>query len=165
MGSEKYIFKKIPSCVEELQVIPEAVLNSPYKTAALTMAVLCHYEQSPEATIMMLDYLKGPENVSEYEKQFIQERLRGKQYKVSSFFEGATPENGYQPTQPYSIVVNDNPYSYPDENWVTLYVKSSGADTARGIRLRRKPSTGQWFLNEIQCLSDIRLPVEEDPWA
>ena len=84
---------------------------------------------------------------------------------MSSFFEGAAPENGYQPVQPYSIVVSDNPYSYPDENWATLYVKSSGADNARGIKLRRKPSTGQWFLNEIQCLSDIRLPVEEDPWA
>ena len=35
----------------------------------------------------------------------------------------------------------------------------------RAIRLRKKPSTGQWFLIEIQCLSDIRVPVETDPWA
>lgn len=165
MSAEKFIFTKMPENIEELKDLPEASLNSPFKTAALTMAALSRYAEDPEAVIEMLDYLKGPENVSEYEKQFIKERLRGKQYKVSSFFEGAAPENGYQPTQPYSIVVSDNPYSYPDENWVTLYVKSSGADTARGIKLRRKPSTGQWFLNEIQCLSDIRLPVEEDPWA
>ena len=33
------------------------------------------------------------------------------------------------------------------------------------IKLRKKPSTGQWFLNDIQCLADIRVPVEEDPWA
>ena len=33
------------------------------------------------------------------------------------------------------------------------------------IKLRKKPSTGQWFLNDIQCLSDIRVPASEDPWA
>lgn len=25
--------------------------------------------------------------------------------------------------------------------------------------------TGQWFLNDIQCLADIRVPVSEDKWA
>ena len=165
MSAEKIIFVKLPETIEELKAIPEAILNSPFKTVARTLAALSRYEENPETTIEMLNFLKGPENVSEYEKQFLRERLRGKQYKVRSFFEGATPENGYQPTQPYGITVSDNPYSYPDENWATLYVKSSGADTARGIKLRRKPSTGQWFLNEIQCLADIRVPVEEDPWA
>jgi len=46
-----------------------------------------------------------------------------------------------------------------------MYVTSGGADSPRPIKLRKKPSTGQWFLNEIQCLSDIRTPVAADPWA
>ena len=66
---------------------------------------------------------------------------------------------------PYTIEISDNPHSYPEENWATLYVQSAGADSPRGIKLRKKPSTGQWFLNEIQCLSDIRVPAAEDPWA
>ena len=163
--SESFIFGEVPANAGELMKLPEATLNSAFKTAALTVLVLCAYERNGESIFEMLNFLKGPETVSEYEKQFIKERLRGKEYKARSFFEGATPENGYQPTKPYKITVSDNPYSYPDENWATLYVKSSGADTARGIKLRRKPSTGQWFLNEIQCLSDIRLPASEDPWA
>ena len=73
--------------------------------------------------------------------------------------------NGYTPAMPYTIKVRDNPYSYPEENWATMHIKSSGADSDRQIKLRRKPSTGQWFLNEIQCLSDIRVPAEADPWA
>ena len=93
------------------------------------------------------------------------ERLRGKEYKARSFLAGATPENSYQPTTPYTITVNENPYSFDEENWATLYVTSGGADTPRPIKLRKKPSTGQWFLNDIQCLSDIRVPVAEDPWA
>ena len=160
-----FVFMSLPKSLEELMNLPEAVLNSPFKTAALTIAVLCNYENDSYATFEMLNYLKGPENVSEYEKQFIRERLKGKGYKTYSYFAGATPENGYTPTKPYSISVYDNPYSFPDENWATLYVKSSGADSPRGIKLRKKPSTGQWFLNDIQCLSDIRLPVAEDPWA
>ena len=73
--------------------------------------------------------------------------------------------NGYTPVMPYTITVHDNPYSYPEENWATMHIKSSGADSDRQIKLRRKPSSGQWFLNEIQCLSDIRVPVGADPWA
>lgn len=113
----------------------------------------------------MLDFLKGPEPVSPFEKQFIRDRLVGKEYKVLSFFAGTSPENGYKPSMPYTITVSENPYSYAQENWATLYVKSSGADSERPIKLRKKPSTGQWFINDIQCLADIKVPVSEDPWA
>ena len=141
--------------------------KSPWRlgVVSLAVAVLCHMEADPEETFRMLDYLKGPAPTSPFEKQFIKERLQGKFYKSFSFFRGATPENGYTPQKPYTIDVSVNPYSFPDANWATVYVKSGGADSPRGIKLRCKPSTGQWFLNELQCLSDIRLPVEEDPWA
>ena len=161
----KFTFNQLPTNVSELQNISEATLDTPFKTAALTMLALCQYEKDSAATIEMLNFLKGPENVSEYEKQFIKERLKDKQYKVLSFFDGATPENGYTPSVPYTIEVTDNPYSYPDDNWATMFVKSSGADSPRQIKLRKKPSTGQWFLNDIQCLSDIKVPANLDPWA
>lgn len=160
-----FTFVKLPENVDELQNLPEAMLDSPFKTTALTLAALCRYEKDSESCIEMLNYLKGPGEVSTFEKQFIKERLTGKGYKPFSFFEGATPANGYLPKLPYNITVTASPYSYPDENWATLYVTSSGADSPRGIKLRKKPSTGQWFLVEIQCLSDIRIPAEEDPWA
>ena len=99
------------------------------------------------------------------EKSFMKDRLNGKEYKVRSFFEGATPENDYTPNKPYVISVIENPYSFDNENWATLYVTSGGADNPRNIKLRKKPSTGEWFLNDIQCLGDIRLPKSEDKWA
>lgn len=163
--TETFTFSKLPVNTEELKALPEASLDSPYKTAALSILALTIYEQDKDAAIEMLNFLKGPESVSEYEKQFIRDRLRGKQYKVMSFFRGAVPENNYTPDTPYVISVSDNPNSFAEENWATLYVKSGGADSPRPIKLRKKPSTGQWFLNAIQCLSDIRLPVESDPWA
>jgi hypothetical protein len=44
-------------------------------------------------------------------------------------------------------------------------VKSSGADQPREFKLRLMPSTGQWFINDILALGDIRIPVSDDPWA
>lgn len=163
--TEKFTFNTLPTSVAELQALPEASLDSAFKTAALTVAVLCRYEQDPDATVAMLNFLKGPAEVTPYEKQFIKERLTGKYYIPRSYFQGATPQNGYQPTAPYTIAVEENPYSFDNENWATLYVRSGGADNPRGIKLRKKPSTGQWFLNDIQCLSEIRLPTAEDAWA
>lgn len=163
--SESFTFSVLPTNVAELQVLPEASLDSAFKTTALTIVALCRYEQSPDEAVEMLNYLKGPAEVSTYEKQFIRERLTGKMYKARSFFAGATPQNGYVPTTPYTITVSENPYSFDEENWATMYVTSGGADNPRPIKLRKKPSTGQWFLNDIQCLADIRIPVEEDPWA
>lgn len=163
--TESFTFTALPNSLAELKAMPEASLDSPFKTTALTIAVLCAYEKNPEGCIEMLNFLKGPAEVSTYEKGFIKERLSGKFYKTFSFFEGATPENGYKPNTPYEIKVSENPYSFDEENWATLYVTSGGADNPRPIKLRKKPSAGQWFLNDIQCLADIRVPVEEDPWA
>lgn len=163
--SESLTFSALPNSLSELQALPEASLDSAFKTTALTIAALCAYEKNPDACIEMLNFLKGPAEVSTYEKGFIKERLNGKFYKTFSFFDGATPENGYKPNTPYVIKVSENPYSFDEENWATLYVTSGGADNPRPIKLRKKPSTGQWFLNDIQCLADIRVPVEEDPWA
>ena len=163
--SESFTFSVLPVNVDQLKLLPEASLDSAFKTTALTLLALCRYEQDQAAAFEMLDFLKGPESVSTYEKQFIGERLKGKAYKVRSFFAGATPENNYQPMQPYRITVSETPYSFDNENWATLYVTSSGSDNPRPIKLRKKPSTGQWFLNDIQCLADIRVPVAEDPWA
>lgn len=160
-----FTFLKLPKNVQEIEALAEAKLDTPFKTAALTLISLCRYKESSDDCFAMLDFLKGPENLSTYEKQFIKERLSGKEYLPFSYFEGAAPHNAYVPKEPYTITVCENPYSFDNENWATLWVKSSGADSLRSLKFRKKPSTGQWFLNDIQCLSEIRLPTEEDKWA
>lgn len=162
---EKFIFNSLPTSVAELQALPEITLDSAFKTTALTLAVLCNYEKNPEETFAMLDVLKGPEPLNPSEKQFIKERLTGKNYIAYSYFKGATVENNYTPSAPFTITVSENPYSFDNENWATMYVTSAGADSPRQVKLRKKPSTNQWFLNDIQCLSDIRTPKDLDPWA
>ena len=161
----KITFEKLPENLDELKALPEAKLQSPFDTVALTIAALCNFEKNPDAVFEMLEFLNGPDDVSAYDRSFIKERLAGKQYKTFSFFEGATPDNNYEPAKPYTIEVSTTPYSFDNENWAVMYVKSGGADSVRPVKLRKKPSTGEWFLNEIQCLSDIRVPAGSDPWA
>lgn len=120
---------------------------------------LCDENSAPEIA------QKDPADVSGMEKQFIRERLPGKQYKARSFFAGATPDNNYTPTTPLTITVSENSFSFDEDNWGVLYVKSGGTDSGRPVKLRKKPSTGQWFVNDIQCLADIRTPKEADEWA
>lgn len=163
--AETFVFESLPTNVQELMGLREASLDSPYKTAALTLLALMQFERNPGTCYAMLDALRGPDPMSAYAKDFIKERVAGKGYKVKSFFAGATPENGYTPLMPYTITVSANPHSFPEENRATMFVHSAGADGPRQVKLRRKPSTNQWFLDDILCLSNIREPAAEDPWA
>ncbi|MBO4670373.1 MAG: hypothetical protein J5640_00810 [Bacteroidales bacterium] len=163
--TQTYTFQALPKNVAELQALPEAAMHDVYAVAALSVLALTRFEENRAESVEMLNYLKGPDNVSPTELQQISDRfMDGKSFKVRSFFEGATPANNYTPATPYQIKVSSNPYSFENEGWATLYMHSGGADNPRPVRLRMKPSTGQWFLVEIQYLGDIRIPADEDKW-
>lgn len=163
---EVFEFSKIPETLEELKALPEANLDSPFKTASLTVVALYVFSKNKSEGEKMLNFLKGPSPLTPMEKQFISDRFMDKkEYIIRSYFAGSNPDNNYEPSVPYKIKVESNAYSFDDENYATLHIKSSGADSLRQVRLRLKPSTKQWFLNEQFLLSDIRKPKELDPWA
>ena len=162
--SKTITFTTLPKNIEELKAMPQAALTDEYEAAALVVAALCRYEENIEDSLEMINFLKGPSPLSTMDVQFLRDRLGGKTYKPRSFFSGATPQNGYKPSAPFTITVTSNPHSYV-ETLATLYIKSGGADNARPISLRKKPSTGQWFVTQFGFLADIRVPVSEDPWA
>ena len=157
----------IPANLAELQAMPEGALKQPEHTAALTVAALCMYPVDKEASFEMLNFLHGPRGLTPSDRQFIADRFRDKDYVPRSYFVGATPENNYEPSEPLTIKFFENPYARQniDEGYLTLQVQSGGADSPRQIRLRTKPSTGEWFLWEQFILSDIRPPKSADPWA
>lgn len=164
-AAQTVTFSALPQTLSELQALPQADLQSPFGTAALAVAALCRYSQSVDDCVQMLNFLRGPRPLSPMDLQFIRDRLVGKEYVPISYFEGTSPQNNYTPSVPYRITVKTNPYSAKGEDFLTLWVHSSGADTDRIVEVRRKTSTGQWFLWELKCLSDIRIPVKDDPWA
>ncbi|MBR5728262.1 MAG: hypothetical protein IKX39_06395 [Muribaculaceae bacterium] len=156
----------IPQNLQQLMQMPYAALTNEFEVAALTVAVLCNYCQNPQATIEMLNYLRGPRPLSQMEIQFLRDRLTGKPYKMLSYLQGTSPQNNYTPGNPLMVTVMTTPYTYQNQDYATLYIPSSGADSPRQLDLRRKPSTGQWFVWVTDGLMpDIRVPVSQNPWA
>lgn len=158
-----FVFNELPKNMEALRELPEFAMSDPFMTAALTVAALCRYETNPDDTVAMLNALRGPRALSTFEIQFLRDRLEGKGYKPFSFFQGATPANNYTPSQPFTISIQDDPYSYQNEGYVRLQLHSFGADSPRPITLRQKGD--QWMLWEQMLLADIRTPAKDDPWA
>ena len=64
-------FNALPKNLTELQALPIASLNEPEYGAALFVAAMMHYSENKEETFEMLDFLNGPYEVTEFQKQFI----------------------------------------------------------------------------------------------
>ncbi len=163
--TETFTFQKLPESLAELQAMPEASLDSPFKTAALSLCALCAYGADKAIGIEMLNFLKGPKPLSPAEISFLDDRFRdGQWYVPFSYFKGATPENNYTPTEPFTVEISSNPHSAVNEGYMTLWLKSGGADSPRQFSLRMK-GDGRWFLWEQFIMVGIRTPKSQDPWA
>ncbi len=113
----------------------------------------------------MLNWLRGPRPLNGQEISFLNDRFRdGKSYIPFSYFVGASPENGYTPRQPFTLLVGSNHTSNVEEGYCKLFIPCGGADSPRPIKLRRK-GDGQWFLWEQYLMTGIRIPASADPWA
>lgn len=167
-GSENvkvFVFEALPDSLTAMQALPEAVLDDPYKTAALTVCALCAYAKDKTAGIEMLNWLRGPRPLGGVELSFLTDRFRdGKTYVPFSYFKGAVPENDYTPDKPFTLTVESNLYSDANEGYKKLFVRSGGADHPREIVLRMK-GDGTWLLWDQMILVGIREPKSADPWA
>ena len=164
---ETFTFDRIPETLDEMKALPQSNLQNPFGVVALVILAMNNFNKDLDKCKEMLTFLKGPGTLMNQEISRMNDQLKGKDYLMRSYFEGTTPENNYKPTEPYKITVFDHPNSYDNEKdgYVTLWVKSSGSDSDRQVRLRKKQSTGEWFLNEEYLTPGIKTPQEADPWA
>lgn len=163
---ENFTFATLPESIAQMQALPEASLDDPYKTAALTVCAVCAYMADSEIGLDMLNWLRGPRPLGGGEISFLNDRVRdGLTYVPFSYFKGATPDNDYTPDEPYTITVESNLYSDANAGYKKLFVRSSGADNPREIVLRQRGSDGKWFLWDQAILVGIREPKSADPWA
>ena len=163
--SETFTFAALPESVEQMKSLPEAAMDTPFKTAALTVCALCAFAADSDIGLQMLNYLRGPRPLNGQEISFIKDRFRGdRTYLPFSYFAGATPENNYTPTEPYSLTVTSDSHSFDEDGYARLYIACGGADSPRPVKLRKK-GDGQWCLWEQYLLTDIRQPKSADPWA
>ena len=162
--SQTFTFAQLPESLAQMQALPEAQLDDPYKTAALTVCAICAYAADKNVGTEMLNWLRGPRPLSAPDIAFLNDRFRDGTYGPFSYFKGATPENDYTPTAPFTLTVESNPYSDANPGYKKLFVRSSGADNPREIVLRMK-GDGTWLLWDQVILLGIRTPKSADPWA
>ena len=161
---ETFTFAALPESLAEMQALPEATLDDPFKTAALTLCALCAYAADKNIGTEMLNWLRGPRPLSGMDISFLNDRFRDGTHVPFSYFEGATPENDYTPNTPFKVTVESNPYSDANDGYMKLFIKSGGADNAREV-VMRKTSDGKWLLWDQVLLVSIREPKSKNPWA
>ncbi len=165
----RFIYEKI---IDDEKLFNQEDLLDAFKVAGFAVHALCNYNpENPEKFFNMIQYLMGPaQEISNLMKSSIKDRMSQNEkwpYIGKSYFKGATPENDYTPSEPLEIEVNENPYSYTNEGYARLLLKSGGADTERFVTLR-KMKDGRWVLwsdSIIGLLADIRKPESTNPWA
>ena len=162
--TETITFAQVPDTYEAFLALPQAQLATEFDTLAMTVVALCNYPDNKDLAIKMLNYLKGPRPLSNQEIQFLKDRFSDQDYVPRSYFEGAKPDNDYMPSEPYQIKAFTNPYSYENEGYAKIFVRSGGADTERYC-VMRKAKDGKWYLWDQFLLVGIRQPESANPWA
>lgn len=157
-------FPSLPKTYEEFVAMPQARLDTPFNTAAMTVVAFSCYPADKELAIRMLNYLRGPRPLSNMDLQFIADRFRDKDYVPRSYFRGATHQNDYQPSVPYTVSPFTNPHSDIQQNMKRIWLESGGADSPRYVDVRLAKD-GKWYLWEQYILSDVRPPESTNPWA
>lgn len=158
---------RIPDTLSEFEAMAAELRQTPQGVCALFLCAVSLFDKNRDEGVRAMDLLRGPRPMTPYDSQFLRDRLRGKAYLPLAYFEGATPQNGYTPVAPLTLEVLDDPRPQDvEEGYRRFFLKTTGADSPRPIKLRQKPSTGEWFLWEYSSiLSGIRIPASEDPWA
>lgn len=102
------VIQKIPENLPEFELLA-AEGRQPERICALFLCALALFDRNKEAGAAAMNLLRGPKPLTPYDCQFLRDRLRGKPYLPLAYFEGATPENGYQPQVPYALNVLATP--------------------------------------------------------
>jgi len=163
-GSRTFTFAALPESLAQMQALPEAARQDPFQAAALTVCALCVYAADRSIGTEMLNWLRGPRPLSAHDISFLNDRFREGHHVPFSYFAGATPENEYTPSQPFTLQIEAGPYADANPGYKKLHIRSGGADNPREIVLRQT-AEGKWCLWDQFLLVSIRQPKSENPWA
>ena len=164
-GGQAVGIQDFPTSFAEFSAMPQAGdLTKPENTCALLLCALDLFTKDRAGGVEALNKLRGPRPMSPLEVQFVRDRLMDKTYLPRAYFDGATQQNNYTPSVPYTVRFYPDPRPQDMEaGYMRLYLRTAGADSPRPVKLRRKGD--EWFIWEYPgVLTGIRIPAKEDPW-
>ena len=154
-------FSVLPVTLAELTASPYNDLRTPMNTAVLFVVALNVYNRDRDESIAMINYLRGPNPLNSDDISFLDGHMAQNNkdgYLSRSYLSGAVPQNGYTPSQPYTIATTDNPYTYYDRGDATVFVHCGGDSGPRSITMR-KSADSLWHLGTLSLLDSVQSPV------
>jgi hypothetical protein len=165
--AQKVTLDKLPTSVDEFIEMRDKIAQTPEGGATTMIVALLLYAQNPELGLPCLtialekDQLmdgkggykdKVPAKNAMYLIEQVSEEKK-KTYVPRSYFKGTSPENAYElPSGKLELEFNSNPYSGDVKSGkYKIFVKSSGADTARPITLKMNDKR-IWKAHEFSSL-------------
>ena len=150
-------FTSLPNTMEDFSKLVEAHRKSPHHMAALLLTALHVYPQNRDLAFQMVEMLKGNAPLNDEEKNFISMSMNGSEYLPESYMDGAIPLNNYTPRFPYTVSFTDT-LAQPADGYLTVYVRTSGAEYPRAVTLREE--NGGWYPSDwSELFLAIRPPA------
>lgn len=173
-------FASIPKTVEGFKQIRSKIGNTPQGAVALQLIAFEMYNQNAavgeECVRLNNTEINVPSVMRRLPDIFGKNEVSGsyaRKHLVATFFEGATPENGFNPTKPYTVrvrssKVHDYERSESLKGYVLyLNVYSSGYDTNwRGCEVVRQKGNEYYTVSNspsmyVQC-REVPFDAKED---
>ena len=161
-----FTFQALPESLAQMQALPEASLDTPFKTAALTVCALCAYGADKNIGLEMLNWLRGP-RPHERAGDLLPERpLPGRQeLHPVLLLCGCVAGKRLYPPPALHPAGGQQPHLQRGGRLL------QAVHPLRRCRRAPAPSScaaradGQWFLWEQYLMTGIRIPASADPWA
>ena len=178
VNQSKTVFSDVPVTAVELKSLHKAdeiledkqdaaletdKANGRFEVVALYFAALKAYDpKNPDVAFNMMEELcespttkiRGVDSFNNFSKQAMKDNLN-KSYKYkymgNAYFDGAEPSNGYTPTTPLTVTLEDYVYSSEKSNdyqtWIyKITVRFPGADSERIIQVYQDTIDGKWYI-------------------
>lgn len=173
----KILFDSVPANVEELKQIDRSGENGKYLTMALVFSAFRAWTPETQDTCNdMLAYLMNSPTCgmvfNNFGKQFVKDRMTQNNkypYLGNAYFDGASPANGYVPSEPMSATVEEYVYNMPPStmygptlNLERVMTKFQGADSPRYMDFYVDPKDNQWYAwsdSYKGLLVDMKAPM------
>lgn len=153
------VVKAIPATYTEFEELYNKIGNTPEGCVTLQLVAMEMYRQNSGIGTRCLKLINTDSSFNSMMRRLPEIFREGdsyaRPYLVASYFEGASPENGYNPTKPYVVTVRKNPNQrsqYSEMLEGTTYpmqVYCYGADTPwRGITLIMLDGEDHYLVHE-----------------
>ena len=179
VGQRRYVFQVLPQNAAQLKTIDRSGEEGKYLVLALLPACFKMWTpQNPEVCYDMMKVLMNSPTLAStppfnnFTKDFVRARMmqNGKwAYIGNAYYEGAAPQNGYTPNQPYAITVREYVYApqistiYGKQLSVEkVVIEFAGADTERQLSVYQDPQDHQWYIWSDSYggfLADVKTPM------